>query len=233
VSWLGWLGAQIGVVDPLNRRVLTFDVDGTPGRAISIEGGVRSVVFGRGDSMILSGRMTRPDAIDSVDALVHLVADGRSTRHAAIPFPIDPVGRRFSAVHAAPCGENSIAVVRSDTAAAWLVDKTSLTITASTPLPAELLRAGDTRLDSASPDPRRFHFTGLLGDDSGCIVLGLTSNDSDDPQFTLYWLKPGKPIRVGSLRTYLPLALRNDTLFSAEKSSAIGNLRIVSVTVSP
>jgi len=231
-TWLGWLEDQPAVLDPLNRRLLTFDNRGVPGPLLQLDGGIRNIVAGTRDSLILSGRLIRGEA-DSVDALVRIV-NGRATRHVAIPFPADPAGRRFAAVHAAPCGRDVIAVVRSDTAVAWLVDRGSLQITAARRLPATLVRAADSDPEATAPDPQRFHFSGVLGDASGCVVLGLTPSESEVPEFTLYWLRTvSEPVFVGTVRTSLPLALRQDTLFSADGPLANGHLRIMATTVSP
>jgi hypothetical protein len=222
------LADEVLVLDALRRIVITYDTGGALRETRRVEGGARKLLARSGTTTLVSGRFMRTDRPDTVDAVLRLDHAGEATRHVPLPFPTDPTGRRFSDVYVAACGIGQFAAARADTNVVWIVDASTLAIVRTLSVSVAFVGARMTPSPESTPDSKRFRFTGMLGDETGCVIISPQDVDGDAPRLDLYRIgtrQSGVDLFTVPLR--LPVAFRRDTLFALDENTDPQMIRIL------
>ncbi len=225
-----WSRGSLLVVDPLNRRLLTFESNGEPGATYPVAGGAYRILNADTVAMLVSGRFLRDALLDTVDVVERIGANGSRSRHLALPFPTDPAGRRFSSFHASRCGQETFAAVRRDSSVVWFARERTLAVNRVLRIPIRLSPPDPSQPRSKSDDPARFRFTSLMGDETSCVVLSVIDRDGDSPSLELLRINPDSvTVRRIRVPVRLPLSVERDTLYSldAETKPAYARLLIL------
>jgi hypothetical protein len=215
-------------LDALRRLAIVYDSAGMVRAEHRIEGGARKILSRSAKYTLVAGRFMRTDIPDTVDAVIRVNTDGVTTRHVPLPFPTDPSGRRFSDIHIGECAAGLFAAVRADTNIVWLIDSAKLQTLRTLSIAAPLAVARETHAEQSGADPTRFRFTGLLGDESGCVILSPRDIDGNDPKLDLYRIGASRSeVDKYTVALRLPLAFRRDTLFAVDESANTGKIKVL------
>jgi hypothetical protein len=226
------LADEVLVLDALRRIVITYDTSGALRDTRRVEGGARKLLARSGTATLVSGRFMRTDRPDTVDALLRLDQTGEATRHLPLPFPTDPSGRRFSDIHVGACGVGQFAAARADTNVVWIVDASTLAVVRTLSVSVAFAGASTTPSPESTPDSKRFRFTGLLGDETGCVIISPRDSDGDSPRLDLYRIG----VRQSGVERFtvplrLPVAFRRDTLFVLDETTNPQVVRILATVL--
>jgi hypothetical protein len=127
------------------------------------------------------------------------------------------VRARFSDVHVAPCGSGTFAAIRADSNVVWMIDARTPDVRGARTLDVPIRSAAQTRAESRSPDARRFVFTGIVGDSTGCALVAVRDPEGERPALDFYRIRPGSSaVNKVSARLLLPIGYGNDSIFAID-----------------